>query len=204
MNRIIRDMLILIAFCSAFYLLTLFVGAEGNFSGSRSNFSRDRLLADASLEKGDWETASHHYQKLLEDDPFNELAMLRKSHADVEWTEERVKEFKRAKHRAAGDKATRKRLNDQIAQTVAESIASQQILFDSVRFRQIAMRHLVILNCIGGNRQAALDALNQYASLEIRPSRNPLSVDPRLRMLRNEPDFIRFYNRERNAVSFYR
>lgn len=205
MKRLVRDVLILIAFCSAFYMLTLFVGREDKFSRDRSNFSRERILADESVSNRDWESAIAHYDKLLEEDPFNELAMVRRARADLKLTEGRVKNLRQRKASAGEDQQRLKQIDSEIAKFVAESIASQEQLLLSSRFRDSAIRNEVILHCIGGNIPEAIEALEVYANEASTGAMNrPLSFDSRLKVLRREPAFIKLYVKEREASAFYR
>ena len=203
MGRTIRDVLILIAFCSAFYMLTLFVGGEDEFY-DRSNFSRDRLVADESYSDGDWETAIKHYDNLLQDDPFNELAISQKASADLELTEELVAEYEERKSRAGANQATIKQMDSKIAKLVANSLTVQESLLDSYRFRSRAIRNAVVLHCLGGDTEAALKALDVYVQEGAGLKGPPITIDDRLKLLWDEPKFVRLYMKERDENFYFR
>jgi len=179
-------------------MLTLFVGAEDKFGAERSNFSRDRLLADEYFDNEDWEEAVEHYDQLLQDDPFNELAILRKVKADLKLTEERVRELNDRKSRASGDLELFKQIHADIDKRVSTSIALQKELLGSHRYRVLGLRNMVVLYCIAGDKGAAIHALRRYAQEDVDVVRySPLSRDRRLRVLWEEPEFLRFYAWER-------
>jgi len=203
MSRLIRDVLILVMFCGAFYMLTMFVGADDKFSAERSNFSRDRLLADEYFDNEQWEEAIEHYDQLLLEDPFNELAIVRKARADLKVTQQRLRELKERKSSASGNQGLVERIDSEMDQTVSASVALQEEILDSHHYRILGLRNIVILHCLADDKPAAIDALKAYASEDLDTVRySPLSADRRLRVLWEEPEYMRFYAWERGMGSF--
>ena len=69
-KRIVRDVLMLGGFLSAFVIfLALFGGLESNDSPDEIHFSQDRVRANRSQNRKDWETAQLNLLRILERDP---------------------------------------------------------------------------------------------------------------------------------------
>ncbi|MFK7766571.1 MAG: hypothetical protein AB8B55_05070 [Mariniblastus sp.] len=72
LKRLFRDTCVLVAFCGAFYLLTVFVSRlDGDGINDGSDFSVPRRKADYLWKKRDYPNAAVEYQKLTTADPFN-------------------------------------------------------------------------------------------------------------------------------------
>ena len=73
MKRILRDVTLLLAFCAAFYGITVLI----NWLGARSSpvqaeeFSFDRRKADQFVAQRDWAKAAIYFENLTREDPFN-------------------------------------------------------------------------------------------------------------------------------------
>jgi tetratricopeptide (TPR) repeat protein len=72
LKRFIRDAGILLAFCGAFYCLTVFVGRlDGESGNDGTDFSPARKRADVYFKRKDWNSASIEFRTLTEQDPFD-------------------------------------------------------------------------------------------------------------------------------------
>lgn len=194
MNRIVRDVLILIAFCGSFYMLTRFAGSQENSIGGRSNFSAARLRADESARDGNWESAITNYDKLLEEDPTNTLAMYRRGAVNLNRVTRIVRDL--GKRRRTAKKEQDDDLVDQIESEISmltdDAIAHEKKLLQSPRYRTAATRHLMVLYCFAGDKTSALDLLEECFSDDMlvkQANQNLLLLDPRLEILRDEPRF---------------
>ena len=75
MRRFLRDTGILLAFCGAFYLLTVMVNRlDGDSGNDPSDFSPARKRANKLVHNKDWSAAKYEFKKLTEQDPFNGYA----------------------------------------------------------------------------------------------------------------------------------
>lgn len=69
-QRILRDVLMLVGFCGAFMVfLTLFGGLESGDRDDEIHFSLDRVKANRSQNRKDWETARLNLTRILDRDP---------------------------------------------------------------------------------------------------------------------------------------
>ena len=71
MRRFFRDAGILLAFCGAFYFLTIFVSRLDGDSGNETDFSRARKRADLHFQRKDWNSAAVEFRKLTTQDPYD-------------------------------------------------------------------------------------------------------------------------------------
>lgn len=71
-KRIARDVLVLSGFCGAFLILLLLFGRlDADDSDDVIDFSQNRLAADRSTEKKDWQTARDNLERLIARDPYD-------------------------------------------------------------------------------------------------------------------------------------
>ena len=73
-SRFVRDGIVLLVFCGAFYLVTFainWISAAASDVSLQAEFTWDRQQADRYLAQQDWKNAAAHLEKLTENDPFN-------------------------------------------------------------------------------------------------------------------------------------
>lgn len=192
MKRIARDMLVVVAFCGAFYLLTKLVGDSTSANASLSNFSQERLDGDQSMEAKDWPRAIESFRKVVERDPYNGRARHYLAEAAMRQQSKNFKAYRKKVLELEGDVEKLEQLNKAMRSEIEACIELQKEQLPFHKYRRYGLTNLLFLQCNLGDRKAALQALQDYVS-NVERYRPGLSRDPRLSLLAREPEFIRFY-----------
>lgn len=189
LKRLVRDTCVLIAFCGAFYLLTVFVSrldASGLDDGS--DFSVARQQADEFWTNRDYASAADEYKKLTEADPFNghawhTRALCYYNMRSATLDEIRTEQFELA--RAEAGKRGLSSVGQLYAKPDFEFTDSPRVLElkakikslnekarpiflrakEFARFRGNAALYLAVIESYEGNNEKALDLLEEYVSL---------------------------------------
>ena len=202
MKRFLRDVLILVLFCSAFYFLTLFAGGGDIDFNQSSNFSKDRKTADAHYEDNDWKTAVVHYDKLLEDDPFNELAYVKRAKADLALTNRLYRQYQRDEKALKNEPERLKQEKVELDAAVARSVELLSQLVEMPRYRIIAFRELISLYCVQGDLKMAMIMFEAYAASSGKSEVLPLVDDHRLEPLMSDKRFAEYYHGEQASFRY--
>ena len=189
LKRLVRDTCVLIAFCGAFYLLTVFVSrldASGLDDGS--DFSVARQQADEFWTNRDYASAADEYKKLTEADPFNghawhTRALCYYNMRSATLDEIRTEQFELA--RAEAGKRGLSSVGQLYAKPDFEFTDSPRVLElkakikslnekarpiflrakEFARFRGNAALYLAVIESYEGNNEKALDLLEEYVEL---------------------------------------
>ena len=202
MKRFLRDVLILIAFCSAFYFLTLFAGGGDIDFNQSSNFSKDRKIADARYEENDWKSAVAHYDKLIEEDPFNELAYVRRAKADLALTDQLYRQYQRDEKALKDQPERLQEVKDELNAAVERSVEFHSQLIEMPRYRIIAFRELISLYCLQDDLKMAMVMFEAFAACTGKSEVQPLFGDLRLRPLMGEKRFVEYVRGEHAAQRY--
>ena len=202
MKRFLRDILILVSFCSAFYFLTLFAGGGDVDFNESSNFSKDRKVADARYKENDWESAVAHYEQLIEDDPFNELAYARRAKADLILTEQMYRQYQRDEKKLKDDPEQLHKEQAELKAAVARSIKFHLQLVELPRYRARAFRELMSLYCVQGDSNMGIIMFEALATCSGKSEVRPMWNDPRLQPLMSDKRFAEYSSAERVAREY--
>ncbi len=163
LKRFFRDTGILLAFCGAFYLLTVLVNRlEGDAESDASDYSPARKRANVLVINKDWPSARIEFQKLMEQDPLNGYAW--DGYASCLWEIRRSaiqdwNELSRSKPLSA-------ELSDERDQQIADlDNQTRQALLKVrkfARYRYSALLRLAALECDQGNYDDAMDFLEEF------------------------------------------
>ena len=197
MKRFLRDILILVSFCSAFYFLTLFAGGGDVDFNESSNFSKDRKIADARYKENDWDSAVTHYEKLIEDDPFNELAYAKRAKADLALTDQLYRQYQRDEKKLKDEPERLQKQKAELEEAVSRSIEFHMQLVEMPRYRVTGFRELMSLYCVQGDLTMAMIMFEAFAACSGHSEVRPLFRDLRLQPLMKEKRFAEYINGER-------
>ena len=192
MSKTIRDIAILIAFCSAFLLLIFFVRGESTKAATSSNFSMDRLEGDRTLKEKNWEQAIVHFTRLVEKDKYNGLAQMSLSKAAISKLYDEglafAKKVKAGKYTDDEEKDIAVKLRDQAVECM--EIQNRLIRFE--RYRPEAYHNLAALHCFIGDDDEAMKALQTYVGSNSYNGGN-IRFDQRLSSLWEREDFQKMF-----------
>jgi tetratricopeptide (TPR) repeat protein len=163
LRKFFRDIGILLAFCGAFYLLTVMVNRlEGDSNTDATDFSPARKRANLLVNSKDWSAASIEFKKLTEQDPFNGYAWEGYSTSLWEIRRSSINELKNLTRSNALDTEKENELDRQIAE-LNDQI--RQVLLQVkkfARYRYSALLRLAALECERGNYDEAMDFLEEF------------------------------------------
>ncbi|MEM7454597.1 MAG: hypothetical protein AAF456_09635 [Planctomycetota bacterium] len=187
-RKLIRDLLILVVFCGAFYGLTRGIDLMGDqpaVQAEVTEYSAARIAADDAVSRGRWEDAIVELDKLIVDDPFNGHAWytLGEQHAAL------VYHYRRNYRTAVNRGRSQDRLDmylELIEEHTGPAIAAFERAMDFARFRNLSRVNLAHLYNVEDRDDEAIAMLR--AAME-----EGFSVNGGLRRnffsLRSHPEF---------------
>lgn len=166
MKRIVRDTGILLAFCGAFYLLTVMVNRlEGDTDRDDSDFSSTRRKANELLTRKDWGAAEEAFRLLTEKDPYNGYAWECYSTCIWEIRRGKIYDFNMLDRTDLTDPAAVQQADELSSEIEALNERNKSVLLQLKRFaryRFTALLRLANLECDRGDHQEALDYLEEF------------------------------------------
>lgn len=172
MKRFFRDTGILLAFCGAFYLLTVLVSRlEGDSATDATDFSPVRKRANRLVNNKDWPAAKVEFKKLTEQDPLNGFAW--DGYATCLWETRRV--AINELHDLAKSNSTQSGYKNVLDQQIADlNDQTREVLLrvkKFARYRYSALLRLAALECDRGNYDEAMDFLEEFVGRGYRTHR---------------------------------
>lgn len=161
-KRVLRDLLVLVAFCGSFLLFIYLVGGlDGNGDDDSVDFSQNRVVADTAVEKKDWETALANLKAIIDRDPYDGRAQFEYARiyyrlrgvALVKLSEFAISEVRNREYRAVEEEL---KINSQRA---TEELLKAK---DHARYRGRALLWLAVIACDDGDFEAALKYLEEF------------------------------------------
>lgn len=162
-KRIIRDLLVLMGFCGAFLILLLAFGTlDGSDSDDVIDFSEQRLRADRSKQRKDWEAAKVNLVQLIERDPYDGRAQF--EYATTLYKQrsalaDKLQDFEDIGQEGASEaQAIAVELDEFNRRSIAELTKAKEF----ARYRGRSLLFLSVVEAERGNWEQALDHLDEF------------------------------------------
>ena len=171
MKRFFRDTGILLAFCGAFYLLTVLVSRiEGESTTDATDFSPVRKRANVLFYDKDWPAAQIEFKKLTEQDPFNGYAW--DGYSRCLWEVRRAAIVDLVKLAGTNPPSSENiELDPKIAGLTEQTTEVLLNVKKFARYRSSALLRLAALECDRGNYDEAMDFLEEFVGRGYRTQR---------------------------------
>lgn len=160
-NRLLRDIGVLLGFCSAFYLFIVLVGMFDPDTGKNKDFSAARKRADVAVKRRDWSSASVDFRKLAENDPYNGPAWYKCANSFMQQRNGLLGEIRKIKEENGSDVEIAE-LQKQIDKAGANA---HEVYLESkkfARFRADSLFMLAALDVYDGRYEKAMDFLDEF------------------------------------------
>jgi len=162
MPKLVRDLLILIVFCGAFYLLIVLVRGESHKPAPASNFSQDRIEGDRMLQERNWEQAIVHFSRIVKKDKYNSLAMANICRSKTALLYQHYFDYREKSQSEDFSEDKLNALRNQIREEAADCITPLEKLAKFEHHRGAAYREIAELHSYLGNDAEAVDYLRNY------------------------------------------
>ena len=161
-KRLLRDVLVLVAFCGCFLLFIKMVGGlDGDDDKDAVDFSRNRVIADAAVDQKEWNTALSNLELLIERDPFDGRAQF--EYARIYYRLRgmalvRMSEFNSTERGNEAYQALEQELELQSRRATEELLKAKE----HARYRGRSLLWLAVIACEDEDFETALDYLEEF------------------------------------------
>lgn len=164
-NRFIRDAGVLLAFCGAFYFLTVLVSRlDGESKNDGTDFSPARKRADVLVKRKNWEAASVEFKILTEQDPFDGHAWHQYGSSFIHMRRAAMAELAQLRTDSDPDPAVIEMLNEEIRINGEKALEILLKAKEFARYRENSLLRLAVIETYRGNSDRACDFLEEYVN----------------------------------------
>jgi tetratricopeptide (TPR) repeat protein len=162
LNRFFRDAGVLLAFCGAFYFLTVLVGRlDGDPTSDESDFSPARKRADVMVQRKDWKAASIEFKTLTEQDPFDGHAWYQYGSSFIHVRRAAMQQLVYLQQNEENENAIAQ-LKEEIRINGDKAYEILLKTKEFARYRENSLLRLAVIETYRENNDQAMDFLEEY------------------------------------------